>query len=147
MSEDGFYSECHFDESGKIALPSFWLDRIGFSGGVVLIPRALSTELGYFATDIWPNDTRFEAHVQSLDRLLNKKSLASRRQKRLVLAGIFYKQLESGGLLHVNQHHRDISRLGISAICVDMTDHLELWNAEVWHKRCQDMQDLISSAG
>lgn len=147
MTEDDFYSVCRFNEAGIITLPQFWLNRVNPSDGVVLIPRALSSSPGYFATDIWPNDSRFETYVQSLDRMIKSKSLVSRQQKRRILSAIFYKELDAAGRLHVNRHHRDISRLGSSVACVDMMDHLELWNIDAWQKRCREMENLISGAG
>lgn len=144
MGEDFFYSKCPIDESGLIELPRKWLDSVDVNDGVVIIPHIPSPLPDYLAADIWPNTDEYEAHLEQIDSLYHSKSKRTRDSLRGIYGAITYEAVDEGGRVVIAKPVRELSRLEGEVIRVELVDHIELWNAEIWDSRMSSFDNLLT---
>lgn len=144
MQENRFYSECSIDEEGLVDLPRSWVGRADLSDGVVVLPHLPSPVADYLATDVWPNNDDYEVHLDRIDSLYYSRSKRTKDLLRVVYGSISFEPVDEDGRIKIPAPVRDISRLGGRIVCVELVDHLELWNAEVWDERMRLFENSLS---
>jgi DNA-binding transcriptional regulator/RsmH inhibitor MraZ len=144
MGEDFFYSKCPIEESGLIELPRKWLDSVDVSDGVVIIPHIPSPLPDYLAADIWPNTDEYEVHLEQIDSLYHSKSKRTRDSLRGIYGSITYEAVDEEGRVVIAKPVRELSRLAGEVVRVELVDHIELWNTEVWESRMNTFNDLLT---
>lgn len=144
MNENRFYSECTLDERGLVTLPESWLKRVDLVDGVVILPHLPSPLPDYLATDVWPNNDDYEVHMDQVDSIYYSRSKRTKELLRLVYGSISYEPVDEEGRIRVPGAVKDISRLEGRIVCVDLVDHVELWNADIWHARMQVFENSFT---
>lgn len=135
MGESDYYQECEIEASGRVVLPKAWREKVDLSSGVVLMPHLPAPIPDYFAADIWPNADDYELHLERIDELYYSRNHNSRDLLRLVYSSIVYEPVDTDGSVLVRGMVRDLAALKGSIICVELVDHVELWNADRWKDR------------
>ncbi|MHB1002762.1 MAG: hypothetical protein ACYC1B_02910 [Thermoleophilia bacterium] len=135
MGESGYYQECEIESSGRVVLPQGWRAKTDLSSGVVLLPHLPAPIPDYLAADIWPNTDDYELHLERIDELYYSRNHKSRDLLRLVYSSIGYEPVDEDGGVLVRGTVRDLAALEGTIICVELVDHIELWNADRWKDR------------
>jgi len=128
------------EASGRVILPASWVARVDITAGVVVMPHLPSPLPEYMPADVWPNTDEYEKHLEAVDSLYYSRSARTRELLRVVYGAISYEAVDNDGGVLVKGTARDIARLEGEIVCVELVDHLELWNASRWEER-MDMFD------
>lgn len=144
MTENSYYHECQIDPSGKVVLPKGWSRRVDLTAGVVILPHLPSPLPDYMPADVWPNTDAYEDHLEEIDTLYYSRASRSRELLRVVYGSISYEAVDDDGSVLVKGAVRDIARLEGSIICVELVDHLELWNQDRWMDRVRLFDRLLT---
>lgn len=143
MEENRFYSECKIDESGLVTLPQTWLHRVDLADGAVILPHLPSPLPDYLPADVWPNTDEYEIHLDRVDSLYYSRTKRTRELLRIVFSSITYEAVDEQGRIKIPGAVKDLSQLRGRIVCVELVDHVELWNADVWSARMRLFENTL----
>lgn len=144
MTEARFYHECVIEPSGRVVLPQSWRDNVDLSAGVVVLPHLPSPIPDYLAADIWPNTEDYEVHLEKIDSLYYSRTQRARELLRVVYSSITYEAVDDQGGVLVHGVVRDLAHLHGDITCVELVDHIELWNADRWRERMRMFDNSLT---
>lgn len=139
-----FYHGCVIEPSGRIVLPACWMAKVDLSAGVVVLPHLPTPIPDYLAADIWPNADEYEVHLERIDSLYYSRAQRARELLRVVYSSINYEAVDNDGGVLVKGTVRDLARLEGDITCVELVDHVELWNAQKWRERMRMFDNALS---
>ena len=144
MGESLFFHKCVIEASGRVILPRAWGYRVDLNAGVVVLPHLPSPLPDYLPADIWPNTDDYEEHLDAIDSLYYSRSSRNRELLSVIYGSINYEAIDDDGGVLVRGTVRDMARLEGEIVCVELVDHLELWNAERWYDRMEMLDKSLT---
>lgn len=114
------------DKKGRIFIPAKLRDSLGEN---FVISRGIGSQpvLSIYSEESW----------QQLDEKIKAlPNMESLRVRRFLYTGATGAEYDSQGRILIPARLREFASLGENAYVLGMSDHIEIWNTELWQSEC-----------
>lgn len=132
-----FMGEYHYnlDEKGRITIPVKFRQQLGME---FIITRGLDNCLFVYSKDEW------NENINKYKSLPNTKE--TRTFMRVFLSGAIECTIDKQGRTNITTPLMEYAELKKECVIIGVSDHLEIWNSDVWQEFMEEASDISQIA-